>query len=233
MPTNHARPPSLILGATCAALLATGCKEDEGPGKLFEEDGTWELTQYNLEGEGLQEVDPDNRGEAFLMKFDAQRQVVQTAMCAESETDDPATSVCRLVPQQTQWFCHCFAYAYQEDRMIWRQFTAGESPPMVPFTEGGSTPTPPATGGADTDTDGGGGDETGGVAPGGDVDVMVAPFGMISSTYQFTPFPVGVFGSAGASTFVFEQKAGSKFDQVFDDPDGRATCEPCIPELAE
>ena len=225
----------LMIGALLAVATTGGCKEDEGPGKLFEEDGTWELVQYDI-GDGLAAVDAQNREEAFMLKFDAGQQVVQTAMCAENETQTPTTSLCRLLENETQWFCRCFAYAYEGDRMLWQEFQPGETPPMVTFTDDGMSSTPPATsgGGGDTDTDGGGGGETGAAPSGGGTEITVAPFGMISSTYGFRPLPTGVFGSQGASSnFIFSQKARSKFDQVFEDPDGRPSCTPCIPELAE
>jgi hypothetical protein len=228
-------PHRLLYAAVPAALIlfATGCSKDDGPGKLFEEEGVWSLTQYNVDGDGLTNIDNQVRGDAFLMKFTADRKVVQTAMCGEAETDTPGTSQCKLLVNETAWFCRCFAYAYQGDEMIWREFAAGETPPDVEYTEGGNTPPPgssagsTATGG-DTDTDGGGGD-TGSTGGGADTRIMLGAISGVASTYQFRPLPVSIWGSDGtASSYVMQQKANSIFDAVLDDPDGRPSCQPCI-----
>jgi hypothetical protein len=227
----HSVRYSLLLAALA---LPSGCGDDE-PGRLFEEDGTWELEQYNLDGEGLTEISADNRGAAFLMKFKASRRVVQVAMCGEVETDTPQTSLCRLLSGGTAWFCKCYAYAYQEDEMIWREFAPGSEPPSVPFTEGGSNIPPASSGGGDTDT--GGETDSGDSSDtsdggGGDARINLSPVANISSTYSFRPLPFGVWGSDGSiSSYVMQQRATSLFDQVLADPEGRPSCTPCVDDI--
>lgn len=229
-------PHCLLYAAAGAALLfAPGCSKEEGPGKLFEEDGVWSLTQYNLDGDGLTTIDNGVRGDAFMMKFTAESTVVQLAMCGETEMDTPGNSQCKLLPNDTAWFCRCYAYAYEEDVMYWREFAAGETPPMVEFPDENapaSSTAPATSGGGDTDTDGGSGGamgDTGGSMAGGDVMVQLGALPDITSTYQFRPLPVGNWGSDGSiSSYVMQQKANSVFDQALDDPDGRPSCQPCI-----
>jgi hypothetical protein len=224
-------PPRVVLAAAIvAALLGTGCKEDPGPGKLFEEDGTYELVSYDLDGSGYTDVRVQNADEAFLMRLDASKKVAQMAMCAENETDDPGSSQCRLSSgTDSFWFCHCFAYAYEENQMQWRQFQAGDAPPKVEFTgEGGGGPAPTddtATGGS------GGGGETAAVDPAADTIVNLAEIPGVQGEYEFAPLPVGVFGSDGlVARYQFQLRAPSLFDQAIDvDPEGRATCQPCVP----
>jgi hypothetical protein len=222
----------LYAAASAAILLATACGDDEGPGKLFEEEGSWSLTQYNLDGGGLNSIDNDVRGDAFMLRFNASEKVVQTAMCGETEQDTPGNSQCKLIPQDTSWFCHCYAYAYEDDVMVWREFDAGSTPPEVTIDDaspGGSSASASASGtGGDTDTDGGGDDSAG--APSGDaIRIELAALPNISSTYQFRPLPVGIWGSDGSiSSYVLQQKAASVFDQALEDPEGRTSCQPCI-----
>jgi hypothetical protein len=214
----------VVLGA--AIVAAPACKADPGPGKLFEEDGTYELVSYDLEGSGYMDVRVQTGDEAFLLKLDSSQRVAQTAMCAENETDDPGTSQCRLASgTDSFWFCQCFAYAFQRDQMQWRQFQAGDTPPKVEFdAEGGGGPGP-----SDDTATGGGGGETS-VDPAGDTIIMLAEIPGVQGEYEFAPLPIGVFGSDGlVSRFQFQQRAPSLFDQVFEDPDGRTPCQPCVP----
>src|SRR5262245_5320315 len=99
-PMTLCRPlsrPRVVLGAAIiAAMIGPGCKEDPPPGKLFEEDGSYELVRYDLDGSGYSEIQVQSREAAFLMKLDAKAKVAQTAMCAENEDDTPETSLCRL-----------------------------------------------------------------------------------------------------------------------------------------
>ena len=227
-------PPRVVLrAALVAALLGTACKEDPPPGKLFDEDGAYELVQYNLEGDGYVEVvmpGVTERDEAFLMTLDASARVAQVAMCAENDMQDPSDAQCRTAGDNSFWFCQCFAYAFVKSQMQWRQFQPGDVPPQVSFTgdDGGSTPptSDSATGGS-----GSGGGETGAVDPAADTIIDLAEIPGVQGEYEFAPLPIGVFGSDGlVSRYRFQQRAPSIFDQVIvEDPDGRPTCQPCVP----
>jgi|GEM_PF-1345686 len=237
---------SLFLGALVAtALVTTGCKDDPGPGKLFEEEGTWELVQFGLGGTGLEEVQ-NNRAKNFLLSFDEENMVVQTAMCSNDETDTPANSECAGF-NDSRWICQCFAYDFVEEEMAWLEFNAGETPPIVKVGESPSNSGDAGGEGGDTDTDGGsgggesgggesggeegGGDEAGGGDEGGPMaghQFVLTELAGTSATFDFTPLPAGVFGSDGvASKFIFQKKAASVFDVVLEDPD-RPSCQPCI-----
>ncbi len=255
MSKSAPRPRLALRTLLWGAFIATsgsiaGC-DDPGPGKLFDEEGTWELTQVSLEGSTFNPIDPNTRSQAFLMQFDAKNKVVQTAMCADNEREGPTDSLCRLSVTSTQWFCSCFAYDFVEDQMAWQQFDAGSVPPEVDL---GDLPDPsvPAgseggdvSGGAESggvETDGGGdtdegeaGDADGGAeepAPGGPIhQLQVSEVTDIADTYDFTTLPEGIFASDGvASKYIMQRKAPSLFDQVFEDPDGRPPCEPCVAE---
>jgi hypothetical protein len=231
-PSRTSSRPRVVLGAAfIAVLFLAGCPKDPPPGKLFDEDGSWELDAYDLSGSGYTDIRVQTADEAFLLKFDASARVVQTAMCAELETHTPANTQCRLTAgDDSFWFCKCFAYAFVEDQMQWRQFEAGETPPKVDFTgEGGGGEGTPSD---DTATGGssGGGGGTGAVDPAADTVIQLAEIPGVVGEYEFAPLPIGVFGSDGlVSRHRFQQRAPSLFDQVFADPDGRTACEPCVP----
>lgn len=233
---THARTIHRLLPLLGGLLLASACKEEETP-KLFDEAGAWTLTDYNLTGEGApNEVNAMNRKNAFMLNFDVDAGVVQTAACVDEDmgSTTPANSPCLLTPTDTEWVCHCFAYAFENDKMKWREFDAGAVPPMVTLDDAGNTPPPAADDGGSGDESGGGsggdGGSDDGSAPAGDALITVAEVANVSSTYTFLPLPTGIFGSNGTnSRFIFRAHAPSLYNQsVFEDPDGRPTCEPCI-----
>jgi len=233
-------PQSILLSALAAiALFTTGCKDDSGPGKLFDEDGTWELTSYALSGTGIEQISR-SRQKRFLMKFDAENQVVQTAMCSNNDRHGPTDSECDGFTD-SMWICSCFGYDFEEDQMAWLEFEPGATPPMVDVGEEPDAGGDEAGGDTDTDTEtetagGSGGDE--GAAETGDPDdapradgalqITVSERAEVGATFDFSPLPAGVFGSDGVSSrFTFQKKAASVFDVVLEDPD-RPTCQPCI-----
>ncbi len=210
------RPSLLVLGAL--GLCVTGaCQGDPPPPKLFQEEGAWSVVSYDLEGSGSQQdVNDSNRRDAFMLSFDSSERVVTAAACIEQEGDTVADSPCLLSAETTYWDCRCFSYAFEREQMLWREFNAGDIPPKVSLSDADD---PPA-GGSSSGGGGGGGD--------GDTLVIVAEIPDVSSTYNFRPLPTDVFGSDGESSrFVFQKKAGSVFDRVFEDPEGRAPCSPC------
>lgn len=218
---------SLISSALVAAALSvTGCADDPGPGKLFDEDGVFELTRFALGGSGLEEVS-GTKAKTFFLKFDETAGVVQTAMCSNDDIDDPTNSECSGFTD-SMWICQCFGYGFEEDQMAWQEFEAGGTIPIVKVGQE-EVEEDPAEG--DTDTDGGsGGGEAGGdePAPAGAIhQFTVAESAGEAATFDFTPLPAGVFGSDGlVSKFVFQKKAGSLFDPVLDN-DERPVCLPC------
>jgi hypothetical protein len=232
---THARTIHRLVPLFGGLLLATGCPDDEGTPKLFDESGAWSLISYNLPGDGAPtEVDSMNRKDAFMLEFDPANSVVQTASCIDEGGGlvTPADSPCNLTPSTTAWSCQCFAYAFENERMKWREFDAGTMPPVVTFDDAGGDGSPPPAddGGSGGATGDDGGDESGGAPSGGDFNIAVAEVANVSATYTFVPLPTGVFGSNGTnSRFILQRRAPSLFDRAVEaDPDGRATCEPCI-----
>ncbi|MCA9653088.1 MAG: hypothetical protein KC501_24450 [Myxococcales bacterium] len=208
-------------GALASSLLAGGCNDDPPPSKLFDESGAWSVIKYDIDGSGdLNDVDVNNRRDAFMLHFDNAERVVTTAACVENENETPANSTCLLTPTTTQWICRCFGYAFKDDRMLWREFEPGDVPPTLGVDD---IDAPAADGMADTDTGGG-------MAAGDDTLIILGEIMDINSTYNYRPLPTGVFGSNGEdSRFVLQARAGSVFDRAYDDPDGRPSCEPCVP----
>jgi hypothetical protein len=206
-------------------FAVSGCAED-GVGKLFEEDGYWSLTSFSLAGEPTQAINENARGDGFLLHFDANNNVVQAAMCGESETQNAANSTCKL-SAAPQWFCKCYGYAYEGSEMAWQEFQAGTMPPKPSLDgsvdgDGGAAGDAAADTGADTGADPGGdmGGDTGAVA-GGTTRLTVGEVTDVAGTYTFQPLPAGLFGSdGGISSFTFREKTKGVFADV--------SCEPCI-----
>lgn len=215
------RRPSLVLVVLGLGLTAGACKGDPPTPKLFDEEGAWSLVRYDIEGSGdLKEIDVNNRRDAFLLSFDSHEKVVTSAACVETENDTPASSSCLLTPGTTDWFCHCYAYDFVREQMLWQEFDAGDIPPDVSLADLDEADGGEATAG---ETGGGGGEAT------DQTLIELAEIMGVSSTYNFRPLPLGLFGSDGeTSRFVFQIRADSVFDRVYDDPDGRQGCEPCI-----
>lgn len=215
-------PFPLVLAALGLCLTAGACKEDPPTPKLFEEEGVWSVIRYDLEGSGeLRDIDNANRQDAFMLSFDTAEKVVMSASCIETDADTAATSPCLLTPSTTRWDCRCFGYDFAREEMLWREFNAGDIPPEVSLSGGGGGAG--AEAGSGTAGDGGGGAD-------GDTYVVVGEIMEIASTYNFRPLPEGLFGSDGqASRFILQKRSPAVFQRAFEDPDGRATCEPCVP----
>lgn len=223
---------SLISSALVAAALnLAGCADDPGPGKLFEEDGVFELDRFDVTGSGLEELSTQ-KAKTFFLMFDGENKVVQTAMCSDDDTDNPTNSECTSITD-SRWICQCFGYGFEEDQMAWQAFEAGGTIPVVKVGETEVEEEDPTAGETDTDGGSGGGDEGGDggdePAPAGAIhQFTVAESAAESATFDFTPLPEGVFGSDGlTSKFVFQKKARSLFDPVLENED-RPVCAPCI-----
>ncbi|MCA9709314.1 MAG: hypothetical protein KDK70_25955, partial [Myxococcales bacterium] len=114
--------------------MAVGaCKEDPPTPKLFDETGVWSVISYDLEGSGeLTEINTTNRRDAFMLHFDPVERVVTSAACIEpGQNETPADSPCLVSASTTEWQCRCFGYDFVREEMLWREFNAGDVPPMV------------------------------------------------------------------------------------------------------
>lgn len=153
--------------AACTALVlgASGCANDE-ISKLFEEDGTWSLVQYDLEGtSGYTTLNEWRRG-GFLMRFNSGLNKVAIASCQDDDdvTDglpgDITDSTCVVAGVVESWYCDCFLYAFEESQMCWKDSTGDGLVPAIKTCE--DVPDVPDDGGDGTGGDGTGGDGTGG-----------------------------------------------------------------------
>ncbi len=103
-------------GALCALTVLAGACKEEGRDVLFEEDGTWSLFQYDIDGKGLVPFDTASRVDKFLIHFDMEAGVVATASCLDSmDRTDLTQALCDV----DKFECRCFTYTYEKSLMTW------------------------------------------------------------------------------------------------------------------
>lgn len=176
-----------LLALTLPLPLAS-CSEEEFP-VLFEEEGVWALTHFDIEGTGEFETFSSGlRRDKFLLNFrrtsGAEQQPAGKLAAASCRDDNGDESV--LTAQCNQGYaCRCFDYTYGESQMVWREY-AGEGETLYePMKDD-----PP---------------------PGDPVVVGLREF-ETANTYVFTPLPVYLFDSLGVgSSYRFQQRAMSVF----------------------
>lgn len=224
--------PSLRVVTTVAAVVVslasltslTSCKAEDT--RLFEETGVWTLEKFSLDGTPFQDI-IQSRKNRFLLRFmptpdieppDLMGGLVAAAACHEMGTDiDVKASTCVNAGQST-WSCQCFAYTFEESRMVWQEYDPGQTPPAVGFPVAG--------------------DGTGDAGGDGDAhEVLVSAFADSSSTYLFDPLPVGLFNSDGdLAKHVFQLKADTVWTDVDlngdDVPDLQECSQLCFPSEA-
>ena len=198
---------SARLVATAALLAATatltGCPEEDT--RLFDETGVWALEQYSIEGGPYTEIS-QNRKNKFLLRFKPDDGVVAAAACHEQNTNVNVNSSNCTNQGLSTWTCQCFAYTYDNDRMVWQEFAPGEPKPPV-----GSP-------GSDGETEGGGGAHE---------LFLAAPKGT-TATYEFSPLPADLFNSNGVSSkYIFQIKADGQWTDVDVNEDGVLDLEAC------
>jgi hypothetical protein len=221
----QARLTPLHLVSVLALGSALPACSDPPPGKLFDEEGAWSVVQYQLD-DGLEDIMAMSRKDAFMLSFDAKANVMTTAACGNEMTGfEPTNSPCRASPSTTSWQCSCFSYAFQEEIMQMVQFEAGKTPPEVEFN---ADLLPGQSGGTGSGESTSGGSGGGGGGTGALTVIKISAIPERADTYDFTPLPVGVFGGNGANHhFIVETRTPARFEEVFDDPDGRAGCKRC------
>ncbi|RMG94131.1 MAG: hypothetical protein D6705_16950 [Deltaproteobacteria bacterium] len=207
----HTPLPTVLLAVPL--LLASACKEDEGPNTAFDETkGVWSVVSYDLTGSGIEQV-TSTREDGFLLRFVAEEKgkgVVAAAACQDSGGNHwPNNSTCHIDPDST-WLCRCFAYEFEENEMRWLEFPFGEAPPAdVPDVDPG-------------------GDPMGVTVVNVEVDEETA------AEVLFQPLPEGVFGSREEppSVFRFRQRAETVWnngDSSRPPNDPPSVCDPCFP----
>jgi len=103
-------------GALCALTVLAGACKEEGRDVLFEEDGTWALLFYDIDGRGLEPFDASSRVDKFLVHFDMENEVVATATCVDSMG---RTDITQTLCDIGAFECRCFSYTYEKDVMTW------------------------------------------------------------------------------------------------------------------
>lgn len=112
-------------GALCALTVLAGACKEEGRDVLFEENGTWALFQYDIEGKGLEPFDTAARVDKFLLHFDMEAGVVAAASCVDSmDRTDLTTTLCDV----DKFECRCFAYTYEKSTMTFAEEVPGGDP---------------------------------------------------------------------------------------------------------
>lgn len=184
---------SLLLPASlCLCVLAGGC-DDEGFVTLFDEDGTWSLLAFDLEGTGtFNTIDSPNRKDQFLLRF------LRTSGAEQRPEGIAAAATCKDVSNNQSltgsacndgFTCRCFNYTFNETTMVFTEFAA----------DGASLYTPV-------------GDEP---QPGEPVTIFLETIEDTASTFIFKPLPAQLFESdATDSRYEFRQKADSLFSKT-------------------
>lgn len=134
LPVRFSRIAPLTL-----SLLAFGCADE--PSNLFDEDGVWSLTAFDLTGTApLDQID-ERREDGFLLKFDSGRGLVAAANCLDPRRDpnappdsNPGSVFCSNGDDRddpANWACNCFAYRFEGERMQWLPYDAGSAAPTI------------------------------------------------------------------------------------------------------
>lgn len=113
-------------------LTVSACGDEEDP-RVFEEEGTWSLQRFALDGTNWKPIDQMPRDNAFLLRFDdtAGSGTVAAATCVGGGSASVEASTCRIDINHT-WECRCFSYIHEEANIMqWQEFAAGEAPPPV------------------------------------------------------------------------------------------------------
>ncbi|KIG12712.1 hypothetical protein DB30_01070 [Enhygromyxa salina] len=189
-----------VVVVSLATSFASGCKAEDT--RLFDETGVWTLEKFTLDGSPYQDI-TQGRKNRFLLRFmptpgieppDLMGGLVAAASCHEMGTMiDIKGSTCVNAGLST-WDCQCFAYTFEESKMVWQEFDPGQPPPVVGV--------PPA-------------DDEGGAEFGDAHAIEVSAFGSSSSTFEFYSLPAGLFNSDGENArHVFQLKADSVWTDV-------------------
>lgn len=197
---HYSAPLRALLATACALpiLASAGCKE-EGPGTLFDEEGTWVLSFFKIEdGDFIGGFGSPLREGKYMIFFDKTAKIVAAAACNDSMGSQGVTeSQCDLPKEAGGYYCRCFNYEFEDDQMTWTEFVPEGQP---------APPTP------DEDQQ-----MMGATPPDAGVRLTVEEYSPdeFNDTYRFTSLPFGVFDSNGVtSEHVFQGRAESVFDST-------------------
>jgi hypothetical protein len=177
-------------GAICvvAAVLGGGAVGgcDDDPIPLFDEQGTWALVKFDLDGKGLTSFDVGARAEKFLIHFNQEKSIVAAASCLDSMGRvDLTTTLCDTGTFQ----CRCFNYTFEETLMTWSEFAP----------EGGALPPDPP-------------EDAMAQKPGDPVPIGLETYPESGQTYRYSTLPYGLFNSDEETTkYVFQSRGDAAF----------------------
>ena len=179
-------PGALCVLAAVAFTAAGGC--DDEPVPLFDEQGTWVLQLFDIDGMGLTKFDVGTREGKFMIHYNQESKIVASAGCLDSMG---RTDITQTLCDTDKYACRCFNYEFTEKQMVWTEFAP----------EGGALPPPPP-------------EDAGVPAPGEAVTFAVEAYPESGSTYRYSTLPYGLFNSDGdpnASEFVFQSRGDTPF----------------------
>lgn len=102
--------------------------EDGGVEGIVDEAGVWSLQRFALDGTNWVAVDQQARQNAFMLRFDPDRETVAAATCVGGGSSHVQSSLCRIDINYT-WECRCFSYAWTGlNNMAWAEFEPGMGP---------------------------------------------------------------------------------------------------------
>ena len=117
------RPLCSVLLTALTALSLSGCKEDDGP--LVEVQGqSWTLTAYNLDGEGDYNYKQAACTTAVRLQFVDDSVIAMARNTSLAGIDDTVCSA-----ESTDFDCRCFAYSYEKDVQVWKEYQPGSAVP--------------------------------------------------------------------------------------------------------
>lgn len=188
MAMKKIRPLLALLSLTVASSAA--CGGEEFP-VLFDEDGTWALTQFDPDGDGVFEgFTSDTRRDKFMINFrrtSGEEQQPAGKLAAATCVDINGDSGIETSQCNQAYACRCFEYTYDGEQMVWREYMGEGETLYVP--------------------------EEGEPAPGDPVVVNLSSVEGTSKTFVFKPLPLHLFDSDGtSSSYQFQQRAKSFFD---------------------
>ena len=173
------RSLSVLCGPLCALVMVTSSCKDEEPIPLFDEQGTWYLKLFDLDGTGLTNFDVGQREYQFMIHYDQEALVVATAGCIDSMGQ---TDITETLCDTATFQCRCFNYEFEETQMTWTEFTP----------KGGTKAADPP---ADSEVP----------KVGEPYSITVEDYPESGQTYRYSTLPYGLFNSDGTSSkYVFQ-----------------------------
>ena len=101
----------------------SGCKEDDG--LLVDVQGqTWTLTAYDLDGEGDYNYKQAACVTAVRLQFVDDSIMAMARNTSLAGIDDTVCS-----SESTDFQCRCFAYSYDKDVQVWKEYQPGSAVP--------------------------------------------------------------------------------------------------------